>query len=177
LWGKAGVFAYETFDRINLEHFGGELPALPIVIGITAYGHCLGLTRGEELPRITLGSNLIAYTENSSIKGKPYGGKLVPGQNTVRDVLLHEMIHAKLILEGLDPGHNAQPWCEEIARLSPAVLGHEIQVAPVKPRRVDGKVRRLALPDHLTQSELARWPGSLRPAGWDPGRQIPVASY
>jgi hypothetical protein len=174
LWGDAGVFAYDTFDRFNLEHFDGRLPALPIVIGITAFGKCLGLTRYDELPRITLASNIFAPAPSGGANGSR---RPRCGHREVEDVLLHEMIHAKLVLNGVDPSHNGQPWCDEITRLSPAVLGRDIQAAPVKVRRVEGEVRRLALPEHLTRDELARWPGSLRPKGWNPGRLIPVATY
>src|SRR4051794_13491353 len=113
LWGDAGVYVYRTFDELNDLHFDGDLPALPIVIGITAFGHCIGLTRPTRgaLPRITLASNLFDYTEHGR-RRKPYDGHLVPGRHVVRDVLLHEMIHAHLSLEGLDVHHNAVPWCE-----------------------------------------------------------------
>jgi hypothetical protein len=173
LWGEAGAYAVDEYQRHNENYFSGELPPIPIVIGITAYGKCLGMTRGGGLPRITLSSSIFARTEHS------HGRKRVwpHGRNVVSDTLLHEMIHAKLILEGRESAHNAQPWCDEITRLSPAVLGHEIQVAPVKPRRVNGKVRRHVLEGHLTQGELARWPYYLRPAGWDPGKPIPVDTY
>ena len=56
-WGEAGACAYDAYDRIRPALYP-DLPAqLPIVIGITAYGHCLGLTRGcwrEHGPRISL---------------------------------------------------------------------------------------------------------------------------
>jgi hypothetical protein len=159
LWGDAGTYVYRTFDELNRQHFRGELPGLPVVIGITPYGRCLGLTRyGPGLPRITIASNQFKHA------------------HVVRDVLLHEMLHAHLALTGAESKHNAVPWCEAIVRLSPAVLGHDIQAAPVKARRIDGKVVKAPRDGHLPQGVLARWPGALRPPGWDAGPAIPVAS-
>lgn len=69
------------------------------------------------------------------------------------------MIHCKLALAQEDPQHNGQPWCDEIMRLSPAVLGHEIQAAPVKVRRIDkDTVARIPLEGHLPRAALAAWP-------------------
>lgn len=145
LWGEAGAFMLDTYQAHNREHFAGELPPLPMVLGLTAYGRCLGLTRGEwadDLPRITIASNLFAQ-----------------GTVAVSDTILHEMIHAKLVLQGAYPKHDGEPWRQEIIRLSPAVLGAPILAAAVKPRRVEGKMRRVVEPGHLTQREIAHWPG------------------
>jgi SprT-like family len=163
LWGAGGAFAVDEYQRLNEKLFARELPPVPIVVGITAYGRCLGLTRGEGdwaggLPRITLASNLFRE-----------------GEAQVRDVLTHEMIHVKLILAGLDAQHNGNPWCEEIERLSPLVIGRGVQAKPVHPRRVDGRNRRLPLEGHLTRKELAGWPQALRDPGT--GHPIPIASF
>src|SRR5262245_21658244 len=125
LWGEGGAFAADTFAELNHTYFEGRLPVLPIVIGLTGYGRCLGLTRSKPgLPRITLASGLFRHSR------------------LVEDTLLHEMVHAELILAGRTPQHNSQAWCERISQLSPAVLGHAIQATPVKTRRIDGKVVR-----------------------------------
>jgi hypothetical protein len=60
LWGEAGAYAHDVYAAHR--PLFPELPEqLPIVIGITAYGHCLGLTRGSKSgPRITLAFNLFA---------------------------------------------------------------------------------------------------------------------
>ena len=42
LWGEAGEYAAAGYCRLNRGLFGGSLPPLPIVIGLTAYGGCLG---------------------------------------------------------------------------------------------------------------------------------------
>jgi hypothetical protein len=153
LWGEAGAWAVEEQGRINALHFGGQLPALPVVIGLTAYGRCLALTRyggewDESLPRITLHSGLFAH-----------------GAGAVADVILHEMVHARLILARRCPDHNAAPWCAEVERLSPAVLGVTVRAKPVHPRRVNGTSSRQPRDGHLTRKQLAGWPYSLRPPG------------
>lgn len=163
LWGAGGVYAVDEYVRLNQTYFAGELPPVPIVVGITAYGRCIGLTRHEgdwkeELPRITLASNLFG-----------------DGPGAVSDVLLHEMIHVKLILAGLDSAHNGKPWCAEVERLSPIALGLEVNAKPIHPRRVDGKNVRLPLDGHLARKQLAYWPQSLRAS--KPGAPISIASY
>jgi hypothetical protein len=165
LWGEAGAWAVDEYQRLNGLYFEGKLPPVPVVIGLTAFGRCLGLTRphgawGQELPRISLQSGLFAK-----------------GTLAVSDVVLHEMVHAKLMLAGVDPSHNAKPWCAEVERLSPLVLGQTVHARPVHPRRdVDGVNRRFALEGHLPRKVLARWPYSLRD-GEDRGARLRVASY
>uniref|UniRef100_UPI002AD271F5 SprT-like domain-containing protein n=1 Tax=Frankia sp. Cr1 TaxID=3073931 RepID=UPI002AD271F5 len=126
LWKDAGKFAVDQFERINNELFADELPPLPILIGITAYGHCTGLTRFQpEGPRITLSQTLFN-------KGGPL---------TVIDTLIHEMDHALLNLRGENAAHNGKPWCDLITELSPKVLGREITVRPVRSRRIPNPER------------------------------------
>jgi hypothetical protein len=165
LWGEAGAWAVDEYERHNACYFGGKLPPVPVVIGLTAYGKCLGLTRhcgewSESLPRITLWSALFAA-----------------GTGAVSDVILHEMVHVRLMLTGEDPRHNGKPWCAEIVRLSPLVLGQTVQAKPVLPRRVNGVNRRIPLDGHLERMQLASWPYSLRPAGGRGGRVLKVSSY
>lgn len=77
LWGEAGAVAH-------------DLPALAPAaaraarraahrLGITAYGHCVGLTRVDwtDGPRITIASSLFAE-----------------GRARVADTMIHEMLHA-----------------------------------------------------------------------------------
>jgi hypothetical protein len=166
LWGKAGAWAVDEYGRLNDRYFGGALPSVPIVIGLTAYGACLGLTRGRgqwagQVPRITI-----------------HSGHFARGTGAVSDTILHEMVHVRLMLAGLDPQHNGRPWCAEVERLSPQVLGLQVKAKPVHPRRVGGVNRRLALEGHLARKELAGWPRSLRPRGSDPRRDVlRVESY
>lgn len=183
LWGPAGEFAAGEFARLNREHFAGSIPPMPVIIGLTAYGRCIGMTlsgpRWLEAPRITLAPELFNGSQRTQ-----------PGARMVTDVLVHEMIHAALMLRGEDPGHNEAPWCRMIAELSPAVLGQDVNAAPVKPRRVPNPAResdpaapktivvRQATPGSLSQAQLATWPHSVRPAGYyAAGERIPVPTY
>jgi len=179
LWGPAGEFAADEFGRLNREHFAGSLPPLPIVIGITAYGRCIGLTRRHSTPRITLASEIFNGSH------RQHGGPL-----TVSDVLIHEMLHAFLILRGESPDHNAAPWCRMITELSPALVGREISAEPVGTMRVPNpdragdpkapktKVVRQPKPGCLGQDQLATWPHSVRPEGYYQGqRPILVDTY
>lgn len=175
LWRDAGQYAVDSFARLNRDLFGNELPALPIVIGLTAFGRCIGLTRYDWLgdPRITLAPRLFNRD----------------GVRDVDDTLTHEMVHAVLFLRGENTKHNHAPWCMAITALSPKVLGHEITARPVGTRRVPNparehdataektKVVRQAEPGALTRKQLAEWPHSLRPADFDHGPTISVPTY
>jgi len=181
LWGAAGEFAAAEFARLNREHFAGSIPPMPIVIGLTAYGGCIGLTQSAawlEAPRISLAPEIFRGSLERS-NGEP--GRIRGGARQVADVLLHELVHAALMFRGQDPAHNAAPWCQMIGDLSPDVLGRDINARPVRTRRVPNParetdpdapktmVRRLPDPGCLTQLALARWPHSLRPDGYYDG--------
>jgi hypothetical protein len=156
---------------------------MPVIIGLAAYGRCLGITRKVEdwldSPRITLMPEV--FNGNHRTQGGP---------RTLADVLLHEMIHASLMFSGENPHHNGEPWCQAITRLSPAVLGREITARPVMPRRVPNperdhdpkapksKVVRKPEPGAMTQDQLATWPLSVRPADYYRDQKpIPVPTY
>ena len=183
LWGEAGEFAADEAGRLNREHFAGSVPPMPVVIGLTAYGRCIGLTRGSAgwlaAPRITLAPEL--FNGNHRTQGGP---------RMVSDVLVHEMVHAALMLRGEDPSHNGAPWCRVITELSPGVLGREITARPVVPRRVpnperagdDGAPKTVVVrkpePGAMSQAELASWPHCRRPDGYyQEGKPIPVPTY
>lgn len=184
LWGPAGEYAAAEFTRLNRELFAGSLPPIPVVIGLAAYGHCLGLTRHRsrgwlDAPRISLASECFAGSR-----------RMHGGPRQVTDVLTHELIHAALMFRGRDPSHNASPWCDLITELSPAVLGRDILARPVRTHRVPNPeretnpaapktiVRKIPDPGALPQAVLARWPYSLRPPGWyNTGQPIPVPTY
>jgi hypothetical protein len=169
LWGPAGAWAVEEYGRLNSTYFDGALPDVPIVIGLTAYGRCIALTRyhgdwDAERPRITLFSPLF-YKK---------------GTTAVRDTLIHEMVHVKLVWEGQDAKHNAWPWCREIMRISPLYLGKAVKAKPIHPqRRGKTSVREqpAGFPDFLTRCQLAEWPDCLRRPGEEPGERLRVASY
>ncbi len=183
LWGQAGEFAAAEFARLNRELFAGSIPPLPVIIGLTAYGTCIGLTRTARwlaAPRVTLAPELF----NGSAE-RPDGspGRIRGGPRQVSDVLLHELVHAALIFRGEDPAHNADPWCALITELSPDVLGLVITARPVRTRRIPNParetdpsapktiVKRMPEPGAMRQIELARWPQSVRPGGWYDGDQ------
>lgn len=172
LWGEAGRYAVTEYQRLNSALFDGALPPLPVVIGLTAYGKCLGATRdhGEwdagHLPRISLAPEIFRGSR-----------RMTGGRNVVTDVVLHEMLHAHLMLAGRDHKHNGRPWCQAISRLSPLLLGCDIKAVPVNPRRVDGTVVRRPREGHLDRKTLAGWPGTLRGPDWDRGEPIPVDTY
>lgn len=165
LWGDAGALAVDTFARLNTTYFGDRLPPVPIVIGLTAYGKCLGFTRHEPkglpLPRISLASPKF---DNVRV---------------VEDTILHEMVHVELHLAGLYPKHNGLPWCQRIEELSPAVLGHGVRAVPVKVQRVEGgRLARRPLDGHLSRKVIGTWPHSVRPHGYYDGAPgIDVDTY
>lgn len=164
LWGETGAWFVDEFQRHNERYFAGGLPPLPIVFGLSAYGHCLGVTRFEgewgPLPRITLSTS--------------YGPL---GQNVASDLLLHEMIHARLILAGEDTRHNADPWCREIMRITPLLRLPAIRAARVRTRRVNKVPQQRELPGHLSRAQLARWPHSIRPSDYPPGERVLITTY
>ncbi len=174
LWGPAGGHLYAAYGRLREQLFP-ELPAeLPMVIGLTAYGHCIGLTRSWGA-----GTRI-------SVAPKVFAG----GERMVDDVLVHEMLHVFLIGAGKDPKHAGDPWYTEIRRLSPAVLGRELDVDRPRRRSVripnasygpdDGRrtlVRKVSEGPEGVHAAVARWPTPFRPAGYDFGAPIAVASY
>jgi len=173
LWGPAGELAAAEFARLNRELFAGSIPPVPVMIGLTAFGHCIGLTRTADwlaAPRITLAPEL--FNGNHRTRGGP---------RMVADVLVHEMVHAALRFRGEDSAHNAAPWCRLITELSPGLAGREISARPVRTRRIPNparesdpaapktKVARVADPGCMPQKALARWPHSIRPDDWYAG--------
>jgi len=137
------------------------------------------LTRGcwNAGPRITVGSNQFAV-----------------GRRQVDDIMAHAMLHAWLILTGaadLNESHGRARYAA-VRRLSPVVLGRDLDVyrgadrrsvrapnpayAPDndQPKTLVRKVRDRAAVAH---DDIARWPGSLRPVGYDFGEPIPCPTY
>lgn len=150
-----------------------------MVIGIAAYGKCVGLTRqGSELmkdPRISIASNL--FTQ---------------GHRAVADVVLHEMIHVHLGLQGRRSGHDSADWYSEVRRLAPKVLGHDVEirrgadrrsVREPNPRWTEGSdlpktvVRKVVVEVQYPHGVVAGFPDAMRPEGYDFGEPIDVFSY
>lgn len=169
LWGDAGAYVHDSYTRWR--HLFPELPdTLPIVIGITAYGRCIDQTRGdwEHGPRLTIASNLFGR-----------------GRLAVDDTMVHEMTHAWLFVTGQNTDHKSEAWYAAIRRLSPAVLGHELDVkrgAQRKSVRVkldDGRsvVRKVTNADAVPHGDVARWPQAFRPADYHDGAPLACPSY
>ena len=141
---------HTLFDVLNALAFDGVLPPLPIIHGIMPYGACIGLTRDQsalgEPPVITLAHNIMANPEDWVA------------------TLIHEMLHAKLMLEGKDHKHNADPWCRGITEISTR-LGFTVRAEPQKVRRIGGVAMRVTPDGFLRRKELARWPHSV-PEDW-----------
>lgn len=173
-WGEAGAYAHDTYTRLRVAYFP-ELPAqIPIVIGLTAWGACRGQTRGgwEHGPRITLHSTMT------------FGR----GRRHVDDTLLHEQLHAWLHVTGRDPSHDSADWYAAVRRLSPAVLGHELDIRrggdrksvrvpnPAYEPGVDDRktlVRKVRAAGSVAHGRVARWPAAFRPDDYDWGEPIP----
>lgn len=175
LWGDAGALAHDLYAKHRANHFADLPESLPIVIGITAYGRCLGLTRTgwQHGPRISLESRRFAQ-----------------GENVISDVLLHEMAHASLALAGLESGHDSNAWYAMVRKLSPAVLGCELEVRRGGGRKSvrvanprageDGQpatVVRKQATEAPAHGDVARWPQSFRPADYDWGTPVDCPSY
>jgi hypothetical protein len=140
-------------------------PYCGIVWGLTPYGARLGHT-DRATGQITLHPALL--DPRQAVVWKHILAELL-GVAYARDVLLHELVHVAL-KEGdragwayRDAAHNTDEWCAEITRITPLLGLPEIQAEPVKPRRVDGKVRRVARDGHLERAQIAAWPHPLRP--------------
>nr|ABG29057.1 hypothetical protein [Rhodococcus aetherivorans I24] len=150
---------------------------MPIVIGITAYGGCVGLTRAGhpalDGPRITIASNLFAV-----------------GRRRVDDTMAHEMLHAWLITTGKPTEHDTDAWYRAVRELSPAVLGHALAVE----RGTDRKSVRVPNPNYAPggdeprtvvrkvrvasqHAKVATWPSAFRPEGFDYGKPISCPTY
>jgi hypothetical protein len=174
-WGAAGACAYDTYARIRPALYP-ELPEqLPIVIGITAYGHCIGLTRPGWTtgPRITLPPEVFQGTTAEGASRLIRGG-----ERQVDDVLTHEMLHAWLHVTGRQADHDSADWYEAVRRLSPAVLGREVDArrgAARKSVRVPNPdyqpgaevpktlVRKEPVKAAIQHGDVARWPHAFRP--------------
>ena len=109
----------------------------------------------------------------------------------VADVLVHEMIHATVMLRGEAPATTVSPGagCSPSSRTG--VLGHEVTARPVLPRRVPNPERetgpaapktivvRQPEPSTLARAALATWPHAVRRRRRDGpvGRRGPGVSF
>lgn len=135
---------YQAYDELNELCFDGSLPTLPIRHGIMPYGRCIGLTSYRDSPLISLAENIMRDDEKW------------------RDVLIHEMLHAALMLAKRNPDHNKVPWCEEITRITPLLGLPPIKAEPIRQKRIEGRVTWFTEDGYLTRKALASWPQSIR---------------
>jgi hypothetical protein len=169
LWGDAGAYVHDCY-RDWLPLFP-ELPdQMPIVLGLSAYGHCSGLSRFSD-PQLT-GPRISIATQYLKL-----------GANYVRDVMVHEMLHCWLYMTGRDPDHASRDWYEHINRLSPTVMGYSINARrggdrkSVRIKLADGTstVRKEPVTGAVKHGDVARWP--VRPKGWDRGEPVRCPTY
>jgi hypothetical protein len=159
LWNSAGGWIADTWTRLNNDHFDGQAKYHGVVWGLTPHGGRLGHTYSSN-GRITLHPALLDPQSDAWDIGDQLGAKFA------EHVLLHEMIHAYLGDQGLDPDHNGDPWCAEIMRITPQLGLDPIKAEPVKPRRINGKVTRRARDGFLSRDDISRWPHTIAPAGY-----------
>jgi hypothetical protein len=155
--------AYDGFDIINDAVYGGALPPLPIVFGLTPHGKSLGFCTRESTPRITLHSSLI----NPKSAAPWHRDREQWNPAALIDVLTHELIHAHLIITDRTPDHNAGPWCAEIERQSPTVGVGTLTASPWKRARVGTTLTyKPTTPGSIPRVAISTWPYSVRPDGY-----------
>ena len=113
------------------------------------------------------------------------------GTRQVDDALTHEMLHVWLLITGHQVSHDSADWYDAVRRLSPAVLGHELNarrgggrksVRIVNPAYRLGAgipktlVRKQTVVAAVSHADVARWPQSFRPATYDWGQPIACPS-
>jgi hypothetical protein len=160
---EIGHWLFDTWKELNHRHFAEKLTVGAITFGLIPHGHAWGLYH-PVFNKITLHHSLIEpKSENPWDKDRR-----IFNFKFAKDVLLHEMIHQHLYQHHgseykKQDSHNGELWCNEVNRLS-AELGLNCKpAAPVKPRRIDGKVTRKELDGHLTRKQIATWPHSVKP--------------
>jgi|GEM_PF-2622125 hypothetical protein len=158
-WGDLGVFAADLWQALNERHWKGTLDPTPIWFpSASPYGRWVGKISGNH-------------------KGQTQHIQIVRGRSKQEkaDILFHEMIHQYLFENSLNPNHNAEPWCDEIMRLSLEIWGTEIWASPSNPRKVKGKsarIQKLSLNGEtsLPLKKIASWPDSI-------SLNIPISDY
>ena len=162
-----GEWAYDMWAELNEEYFEKKLKVGGIQWSLTRYGHLLGFY-DKGWNRITLHESLVVPRSESPWFLGPKLGPLF-----ARDVLFHEMIHQGInqhwrTFDGVRRGessHNNTWWASEINRLLP-MIGATGTAKVVRPRRVNGKVARVAEDGCLPLKEFAAFPEFFRPTGY-----------
>lgn len=158
-YGEHGVLIARLWQAFNEKHFGGKLVPCPLFFPTaTPYGKWIGL-----------------FTMNHSFESLHIQLKYSLSVDSKADVLLHEMVHQYLCETHQATGHNANPWCNEIMRLTKEIWGVTIHASPDSPRRVNGRSVRMQKPaadgtPSITRRQIATWPQSI-------GLSVPIADY
>ncbi len=170
--GAKGVWAYEAFDFINADFFGGVLPTPLIRWALTPHGRCLGYTRVAAAPEIALHPSLLGGTE----KPNPWG--VDPAELGVAyafDTLLHECIHVEnQCVQGGWHGtgatsHNNPLWIGEVNRLAPllGLAGVRAGASVVRRPEMEGEQTKRGKPARTTDGTVpfgtvAKFPQGVR---------------
>jgi hypothetical protein len=141
VYGRKGVWAYDSFVFINDEYFAGRLPWAHILWGLTAHGGCIAwastVRDKSRPPIITLHPSLLQGTE----KEQPWN---IPadclGASLAFDTLLHECIHVHIEynLGGHDgrSSHDCKRWIRQANRIAPLLGFRDIRFGITKTVRV-----------------------------------------
>jgi hypothetical protein len=150
-----GAWTYDTFDRLNHEHFEGRVPLMPIRWHHTlAYGAKIGLAvaGGTPAARIDIAMHFRgqwAFDET----GAP--------NLAAEHLLLHEMIHHFLSCTGRETKHHSRDWCDEIERIGIALGIKPFRASPSKVTKVridDHRVSKRVQVGDLAMTEIATFP-------------------
>lgn len=174
LWGDAGDYVHAAYTRLRGLYFPTLPESMPIVIGLTAFGRCIGMTRHKwtsATARISIAPGIFAK-----------------GERAVDDLLVHEMAHVR-IGRSSNPrsSHHTDEWYAIVNELSPAVLGYDVQVSrgadrksvrvPDPSGRHKTTVRKVRVHEETQHRDVAGWPQSFRPDGYDFGAPISLPTY
>jgi hypothetical protein len=134
---RFGRWAYRAFDAINATFFDGALPRPLIQWAIMPHGHCLGLTRMQDHPIVTLHPSIM-----EPAGANPWGlDSRWLGPAYAFDLLLHESIH---VAQGTlhremkrgQSSHNCESWILEVNRLAPMLGMNGIEAGLNRTKRV-----------------------------------------
>ena len=110
------------------------------------------------------------------------------GRRYVDDLITHEALHAWLAVTGRDVRHGGPDWYAAVRRLSPLVLGRQVDARRGADRRSvrvpnpdwtpggaapKTVVRKQPVPGAVPHADVARWLHPFRPEGYDRGTPIP----
>ena len=158
-FGEEGVCIADLWWAFNERFWGGRLVPCPLFFPrATSWGRWIGL-----------------YTRNHDYQTLHIQLKFALSFEDKADVLLHEMVHQYLGESQQNTAHNADPWCQEIIRLTSEIWGQRIHASPANPRKVKGRSVRIQKPaadgtPSISRRDIASWPHSL-------GLHVPLNDY